>query len=198
MIETIIKNWNDLCKVENFIGIGSTRKVYRVSDYVVKVHLHPLGYLQSKNEADIYDAMVGKGLEGLFAQTYYVDECISIQRYYAPLEMRDNQSFEIDRKKDEDLIPEMYEEVLLQLDKEFDCFDLKDSSNYGLDSRNKLVFIDYGMSKKLYEQQWVPLAESGILPQIDYDYCTSCGIKKELRMYGDHDEDKRCFSCGKE
>ncbi|GAA0339633.1 hypothetical protein GCM10008967_32490 [Bacillus carboniphilus] len=198
MLETIMENWNDYCKVENFVGIGSTRKVYRVGDYVVKVYLHPLGYLQSKNELDIYEAMVEKGLQGLFAQTYYVDEYISIQKYYEPLEMRNNQSFEIDMKKDEDLIPEMYEEVLLQLDKEYDCFDLKDSSNYGLNNSRKLVFIDYGMSKKLYEQQWVPLAEAGILPQIDFDYCTSCRFKKELRMYGDHDKDKRCFSCGKE
>ncbi len=84
------------------------------------------------------------------------------------------------------------------LDKEFDSFDLKDSSNYGLNKEGKLTFIDYGMTKSLYEKQWVPLAESGILPQIDFDHCSVCGKKKELRMYGDSDHDKRCYSCGKE
>ncbi|SES79697.1 hypothetical protein SAMN05216389_102212 [Oceanobacillus limi] len=194
----IIRKWDEYCSEENFIGIGSTRKVFKVFDYAVKVHLHSVGYEQSKNELNIYNKMLERELNGLFAQTYYVDEFISIQKYYNPLEMRDNQSFEIEMEKDKNLIPGMYEEVLDLLDKEFDCFDLKDSSNYGLNEQGKLTFIDYGMSKSLYEKQWVPLAETGILPQIDFDLCGVCGIKKELRMYGDKDSDKRCYSCGKE
>lgn len=62
----------------------------------------------------------------------------------------------------------------------------------------KLVFIDYGLSKSVYEMEWVPLAEAGILPQIDFDFCKVCGVEKELRMYGENDLDKRCYSCGKE
>ncbi|MCD5324422.1 MULTISPECIES: protein kinase [Pontibacillus] len=198
MIEEIINNWNSYCTEENFIGIGSTRKVYKVSGYVVKINLHPIGNSQSKNELEIFNAMMDKGLHHLFAQTYYVDECISIQKYYEPLEMKGNQTFEIDRSREEERIPNRYQEVLTLLDQEFDSFDLKDSSNYGLNSEGKLVFIDYGMNKTLYEEQWVPSAENGILPQIDYDFCTVCESKKELRMYGDHDRDKRCYSCGKE
>jgi len=94
MLQEIIENWNNYCNEENFIGIGSTRKVFRVTDYVVKLHIHLIGYKQSKNELDIYNVMVKKGLNELFAQTYYVDECISIQKYYQPLQLKDNQSFE--------------------------------------------------------------------------------------------------------
>src|SRR5699024_11681117 len=58
-------------------------------------------------------------------------------------------------------IPNLFGTVLDVLDSEFDCFDLKDSSNFGLDSNHKLTFIDYGMTRRLYEERWVPLAEEG-------------------------------------
>lgn len=198
MLNEIIKNRDKYCIDENFVGIGSTRKVYRILDYVIKLHIHPIGYKQSLKELEIYKYMLEKGWNELFAETYYVDESISVQKYYKPLELRNNQTFEIDSMREEQLIPHVYEEVLKLLDKEFDSFDLKDSSNYGLNNSNKLVFIDYGMTKRLYETEWVPLAESGVLPQIYFDFCRVCGIEKELRMYGENDKDKRCYLCGKE
>ncbi|MFJ8090125.1 protein kinase [Lysinibacillus sp. NPDC095746] len=198
MQKQIIQNWNQYCIDENFVGLGSTRKVYRVLDYVIKVHLHPIGYKQSKNELEIYTSMADKGLDRLFAQTYYVDEFISVQKYYKPLELKNNQSYEVKVEENRRLIPNLFDEVLEILDKNFDCFDLIDSSNYGLNNDGKLVFIDYGMTKKLYEKEWVPLAEVGILPQIHFDFCIICGLEKELRMYGDDDKDKRCYDCGKE
>lgn len=198
IIRDLIRNRERYCSNQNFIGIGSTRKVYRFMDYVVKLHLHQLGYRQSKNEMEIYNSMVERGLADLFAETYYTDESIAIQKYNKPIEMRDNQSFEIDLEQEAHLLPDRYEEVLHILDKEFDCFDLRDSSNYGLNEQGKLTFIDYGMTKTLYEQEWVPAAESGILPQIFFDFCNTCGVKRELRMYGDNDHDRRCLSCGKE
>ena len=198
MLEELIENWKLYCKEENFVGIGSTRKVYRVSDYVIKVHLHPIGYNQSQNEFEIFTEMANKSLDSLLAQTYYFDDLISIQKYYAPLELIDNQSYEISLENHSHLIPDSFEKVLNELDRNFDCFDLKDSSNFGLDNEGKLVFIDYGMTKSLYETMWVPLAEDGILPQIYFDICNICGVEKELRMYGDEDKDKRCYECGKE
>ncbi|MDD1505676.1 protein kinase [Lysinibacillus sp. CNPSo 3705] len=198
MQKQIIQNWNQYCIDENFVGLGSTRKVYRVLDYVIKVHLHPIGYKQSKNEIEIYTSMADKGLDRLFAQTYYVDEFISVQKYYKPLELKNNQSYEVKVEENRRLIPNLFDEVLEILDKNFDCFDLIDSSNYGLNNDDKLVFIDYGMTKKLYEKEWIPLAEEGILPQIHFDFCIICGLEKELRMYGDYDKDKRCYECGKE
>lgn len=198
MLKELSENWNKYCSEENFIGIGSTRKVYRVDEYVIKLHLHKLGYKQSQNELHIYNVMAKKGLHELFAKVYYVDETISIQKYYQPLELKNHQSFEIDGNIDAQLIPDLYEEVLELLDQDFDCFDLKDSSNYGMNEQGKLTFIDYGMSKNLYTNSWVPLAEAGIIPQIDVEVCGMCGLKKELRMYGDHDLDQRCYSCGKE
>ncbi|MFJ3387711.1 MULTISPECIES: protein kinase [unclassified Lysinibacillus] len=198
MIKQIIQNWNQYCRDENFVGIGSTRKVYRVLDYVIKVHLHPIGYKQSKNELEIYTSMADKDFDRLFAQTYYVDEFISVQKYCKPLELKNNQSYEVKVEENRRLIPNLLDEVLEILDKNFDCFDLIDSSNYGLNNDGKLVFIDYGMTKKLYEKEWVPLAEEGILPQIHFDFCIVCGLENELRMYGDDDKDKRCYDCGKE
>lgn len=159
MLNELIKNWGKYCNEENFIGIGSTRKVYRIRDYVIKLHIHPLGYQQSLKEMEIWKFVIENDLKELFAKTYYVDESISVQRYYKPIELRNNQSFEIDVKREQDIIPNMYQGVLTLLDKEFDSFDLKDSGNYGLNNENRLVFIDYGMTKKLYEKEWVPLAE---------------------------------------
>lgn len=77
--------------------------------------------------------------------------------------------------------------------------DLKDSGNYGLDDVGNLnlILIDYGMTKKLYERQWVPLAESGILPQITFAKCQSGGVEREIRTYGQEDVDIRCVACGK-
>lgn len=198
MLELLIQNWNQFCKEDNFVGIGATRKVYKVSDYVIKVHLHPVGYKQSVNELKIYTSMQKKGLDALLAQTYYVDNYISIQKYYTPLELKNNQSYEINAEEHSYLIPNLFGKVLKELDSEFDCFDLEDSSNFGLDSNYKLIFIDYGMTKSLYEKGWVPLAEKGRLPQIYFDFCNICKMKKELRMYGDEDKDRRCYECGKE
>ncbi|MGG2054486.1 protein kinase [Lysinibacillus pakistanensis] len=198
MLKQIIQSWDQYCRDENFVGIGSTRKVYRVLDYVIKVHLHPIGYKQSKKELEIYTSMVDKGLAQLFAQTYYDDDFISVQKYYKPLELKNNQTYEVKDEENQCLIPNLFDEVLEILDKNFDGFDLEDSSNYGLNNDGKLVFTDYGMTKSLYEKEWVPLAEEGILPQIHFDFCSVCGLEKELRMYGDNDRDKRCYNCGKE
>lgn len=197
-IQELIKNREKYCVEENFVGIGSTRKVFKVSEYVIKIHKHNLGYKQSKNELIIYKKMWEKGFNELVAQTYYVDESLSIQKYYKPIALRNNQSYKLDMKKDTKLFPNKYEEILKLLEEEFDCFDLEDTSNYGLNEQGKLIFIDYGMTKKLYEEEWRPLAESGIIRQIEYDYCNVCGIKKELHIYGDNDSDRRCYMCGKE
>ncbi|TQS70556.1 protein kinase [Ornithinibacillus gellani] len=198
MLTSIIQHWQTYCTPENFIGIGSTRKVFRVSSFAIKVHLHPIGYQQSQQEHLIYKRMVDKGWDQYVAQIHYVDTAISIQTYCKPMALINQQSYELDQENHGHLLPPHYGQLLHLLDKEFDCFDIKDSSNYGWHSNGHLVLIDYGMTKKLYEESWVPLAESGILPQIDFDHCQICGIKKELRMYGDSDTDKRCYECGKQ
>lgn len=55
-----------------------------------------------------------------------------------------------------------------------------------------------GMTKTLYENKWVPLAEASILAQIAFERCQSCGIEKEMRTYGKGDLDRRCVACEKE
>lgn len=42
------------------------------------------------------------------------------------------------------------------------------------------------------------MAWGGTLPQIHFDVCIVCGIEREIRIYGDDDHDKRCYTCGKE
>lgn len=147
MIEEIIGNWDSYFIDENFADIGSTRKVYRVSDYVIKVHLHSNGYKQKQNELRVFNRMDENGLASLPAEIYYVDDLISIQDYYLPLDLRDNQSYEINSEVHSHLILDLFEKVMNELDENFDCFDLKGSSNLGLNNKGKLVLTDYGMKK---------------------------------------------------
>ncbi|KOO51669.1 protein kinase [Viridibacillus arvi] len=197
MVSRIISNWQPYCIEENCIGIGSTRKVYRVDEFVIKVHLHPIGYKQSLNEIEIYEYMKARNVSDLLAEMVYVNEDICIQRYYENLELKNNQTYELNVVED-CRIPPKLKALLRELDQRFDSFDLKDSSNFGLDAEGHLVLIDFGMTKSLYETEWVPLAEAGKLPQIYFEKCRVCGIEKELRMYGQKDKDRRCYDCGKQ
>lgn len=194
----IMENWDTLCTKENFIGLGSTRKVYCLGKYVVKKHLNRIGYLQSLRELEIYTSMKQTKYAHIFSPVFYVNKEICIQQYYQEVPMYDNQTFDIQEKKGLWEFPSYYEECIEVLDKEWDVFDIRDSSNYGMNERRVLVLIDYGMSKTLYEKEWVPAAEKGDIPQIEVHICGTCGIKKEIRMYGKNDLDIRCITCGKE
>ncbi|MEX3622948.1 protein kinase [Viridibacillus arvi] len=197
MVNRIISNWQPYCIEENCIGIGSSRKVYRVDEFVIKVHLHPIGYKQSLNEIEIYEYMKARNVSDLLAEMVYVNEDICIQRYYENLELKNNQTYELNVVEDCRISPKL-KALLRELDQRFDSFDLKDSSNFGLNAEGNLVLIDFGMTKNLYETEWVPLAEAGKLPQIYFEKCRVCGIEKELRMYGQKDKDRRCYDCGKQ
>jgi hypothetical protein len=198
MITDLVKNWTSICVNKNFAGIGSTRKVYRWQNYVLKVHLHEMGHLQSLRELEIYEYMKENGFGHIFAPTYFVNEKVCIQQYFEELPMYDYQTFDVNERNGFWEFPDRYKNCMQLLDDKFDAFDIRDSSNYGLNDKKELVLIDYGMSKKLYEEAWVPAAESGEVPQIAIDICECCGIEREIRMYGEHDQVKRCFACGKE
>ena len=196
-ISTVLENVDELINNAEMIGIGSTRKVYRYEGFVIKTFLHPLGYAQSKNEYDMYKSLEALGLEKHIAPILYISEKYVIQPFYEQLPLNNNCSYDIDLEMD----PRMTEDLktaLNVIDKELDGFDFNDSSNYGLDKDEKLILIDYGMTKKLYEEQWVPLAEAGTLPQIRFEKCRICNVEKELRMYGENDTDNRCVDCGKD
>ncbi|MER2031067.1 MAG: hypothetical protein ABS903_18045 [Solibacillus sp.] len=62
-ISKVVENIEDLLKRAEMIGIGSTRKVYRFEDIVIKTFLHPIGYAQSKNEYEMYKSLEIQGLE---------------------------------------------------------------------------------------------------------------------------------------
>lgn len=196
-IHFIKDNLHNLCTNERFVGIGSTRKVFRYKDYVIKQHLHPIGFKQSQNEYNIFTKLNMQDLTKYVAEIVYVDEQISIQKYYSNLPLIDAQSYDLEISEDKRFTKELSAAIQL-IDKEYDGFDLKDSGNYGVNENGCFVLIDYGMTKMLYEKEWVPLAEDGILPQIYFEKCLSCGEEKELRIYGDTDLDRRCFACGKQ
>ncbi|MEO4052991.1 hypothetical protein [Solibacillus sp. CAU 1738] len=60
--EYILQNLESILTNENFIGIGSTRKVYRYKNFVIKIFLHKLGNLQSLNELDMYKYLEERNL----------------------------------------------------------------------------------------------------------------------------------------
>ena len=53
-ISLSLENVDELIEKAEMIGIGSTRKVFRYEDFVIKTFLHPIGYDQSKNEYAMY------------------------------------------------------------------------------------------------------------------------------------------------
>ncbi|MBM7663939.1 KaiC/GvpD/RAD55 family RecA-like ATPase [Solibacillus kalamii] len=60
-ISTVVEHIEDLLKQAEMIGIGSTRKVYRFENFVIKTFLHPIGYAQSKIEYEMYQTLGMKG-----------------------------------------------------------------------------------------------------------------------------------------
>lgn len=196
-ITTVLENVDELIKNAEMIGIGSTRKVFRYENYVIKTFLHPIGYAQSKNEYDMYKSLEALGLEKHIAPILFISEKYVIQPFYEQLPLNNNCSYDIDLEMDSRMTEDL-KTALDVIDKELDGFDFEDSGNYGLDKDRKLILIDYGMTKKLYEEQWVPLAEGGTLPQMRFEKCRVCNVEKELRMYGENDTDNRCVDCGKD
>ncbi|MER2120316.1 MAG: protein kinase [Solibacillus sp.] len=196
-ISKVVENIEDLLKQAEMIGIGSTRKVYRFDDIVIKTFLHPIGYAQSKNEYEMYRSLEIQGLEKHIAPILFLSEKYVVQPFYEQLPLHNYCSYDIDLEKDPRMMVDLKTAIKV-IDQELDGFDYKDSGNYGLTEEGHLILIDYGMTKKLYEEQWVPLAEAGTLPQIRFEKCRVCNIEKELRMYGENDTDNRCVSCGKD
>ncbi|WP_404407120.1 protein kinase [Jeotgalibacillus malaysiensis] len=190
-----MENWKTYCTEQNFLGIGSTRKVYRAGDKVIKVHLHAIGYEQSRQELLIYEEMKRLGYDEYFAEVTEVHKEYAVQRFAEPLELQDAQTYDL--PEDDERLTHSHKKIISLLDREFDSFDLKDSGNFGINKAGRLVLIDYGMTKKRYETEWVPEADAGVIPQIYFEACTICGVEKELRMYSDADQDRRCVACGK-
>lgn len=196
-ITAVLENSEDIIINADMVGIGSTRKVYRYKEFVIKTFLHPLGLTQSKNESRMYEYLKFLKLEEHIAPVLFINQHYSVQPFYQQLPLKNNCTYDIDLETDPRITQDL-KVALNILNKELDGFDFKDSGNYGLNKEGELVLIDYGMTKQLYEEQWVPLAEAGKLPQIYFEKCQVCGIEKELRMYGEADKDCRCVECGKE
>ncbi|MBM7699728.1 hypothetical protein [Kurthia huakuii] len=181
--------------VGKFIGLGSTRKVDRFDQFVVKTFLHPLGEKQSHLEQQMYERLYQENLHANVAPILHMDENVCVQPYYRPVPA-DLGNYAIDFETDPRVTDSLRQAIHLLKD-EMDCYDIFDSSNYALNKEGKLMLIDYGMTYEMYMTEWLPLARQGILPQISMGRCESCGVVKELRLYGEDDPDRRCVSCGK-
>ncbi|WP_010304548.1 hypothetical protein [Kurthia senegalensis] len=178
-----------------FIGLGSTRKVDRHGQFVIKTFLHELGKKQSDYETKAYAALYEQGLHENVAPILYVDDEVCVQPYFRPVPKTFG-TYSIDFESDPRVTDNLRQAIVF-LKETYQCVDIFDSSNYALNNKGKLVLIDYGMSYEMYVNEWAPLAKQGILPQMKVGTCESCGIEKELRLYGAGDEDRRCVTCGK-
>ena len=196
-INDLVNKASEIMRSHNFVGIGSTRKVFKYENFVIKKHLHRIGYLQSVKEQEIYYELTQKNMAKFLAPILYTNEDIAIQPYYQSLPLKNGETYNIDLDLDKRLTSEL-RTAIDEIDKKYDGFDLLDRGNYGLNQNGKLILIDYGMTKMLYESEWVPLATAGILPQIFFEKCQVCRHNKELRIYGENDKDRRCIGCGKE
>jgi len=96
-----------------------------------------------------------------------------VQPFFQQLPLEHRGTYDLNFQSDIRVTKDLTE-VLKILDTELGGFDFLDSGNYGLNEQGELVLIDYGMTKTLYEQEWVPLAEAGILPKIYLKVCNRC------------------------
>ena len=55
LLEELKKNGLDYCTKDRLISVGSTRAVFGIGDYVVKQHLFPYAFEQSKRECEFYE-----------------------------------------------------------------------------------------------------------------------------------------------
>ncbi|WP_374966748.1 protein kinase [Lysinibacillus sp. RS5] len=138
----IVRNVDQLMIPENFVGIGSTRKVFRFKHWVIKKHLHEIGYIQSQNEQKIHQALKKVGLANYIAPILYLDEKISIQPYVQTLPLVNGETFDIDYKTDLRISVNL-KEAIEEIERAHDGFDFLDSSNYGEDDQSQLILIDY-------------------------------------------------------
>ena len=145
-ISSVLENVDELIKNAEMIGVGSTRKVYRYENLVIKTFLQPIGYTQSKNEYDMYISLEAIGLEKHIAPILFINEKYVIQPFYEQLPLKNHCSYDLDLEADSRMTEDL-KAALHVIDKELDGFDFKDSGNYGLNEVGLLVLIDYGMTK---------------------------------------------------
>lgn len=180
------------------VGEGTTRDTYLHPDYpdtlVIKRHLHPIGYLQSKMEKQVWDNANPKWRQH-FTEIHEVTEeyqvCALLLPYNAT---RDSAGNFLDW--DEEYLPFKYTkcdngfsqfieheteilEYLVDLGVETD--ELFHTSNCAVvDSR--LVFIDYGMQTHLYEE-FCTEQELGNIRQYLFENCPVCGRESNVMYY---------------
>lgn len=122
-IEEVVNKASEIMNSQNFIGIGSTRKVYKYENLVVKKHLHEIGHLQSIKEQEIYSEMNRKGKAQYLASVLHADEKLSIQPFYEPLPLKNGETYNIELETDNRSTTEL-REVIEEIDKKYDGFDL--------------------------------------------------------------------------
>lgn len=146
-------NINNYIKIENLIGVGSSRAVYRANDKVIKINLSSIGYLQTKVEgwfANLVNEKLNK--TGLFNEVEDMNETFSVSKYIKPISKEDFDITCSDRFNDSNYYD--YEDEAVELARIFDICtdDWLSATNRGLID-GKLTLIDYGMRNAFYLNQ---------------------------------------------
>lgn len=143
-------NIKDYIKIENLIGVGCSRAVYKANNKVIKINLSYLGYLQTKVEKWFYDIVQEKfNRSEMFNKVDFINNFFSISDYIEPIS---NEYFDITCS---DIFNESYyfdyEDDVIDLAKEFGiCTDDWFSASNRAVLDGKLILIDYGMKKSFY------------------------------------------------
>ncbi|ALS77269.1 hypothetical protein AUO94_00800 [Planococcus kocurii] len=97
--------------------------------------------MQSIKEKEIYKELNRKGKTQFLVPVLHTDEKLSIQPFYEPLPLKRDETYNLELETDNCLTNEL-REVIEEIDKKYDGFDLLDSGNYGLNQDGNLILID--------------------------------------------------------
>ena len=186
------------CMDQQKVGLGSTRAVYRHGDYVIKKHLHAVGYQQSQNEQCFYRLLKEKAMDENVGAIHYVSESHMIGEYVTPLPVYDDGTgYDL-----HDFVPEEPNEryhpthtaatdFLVEQGVVYD--ELLYSTNAGVNQQGFIVYVDYGMTHELSiaHQQGV---ENGDIPIYLHDECDGCREVKVCRVF-DNQTEIICLDC---
>jgi hypothetical protein len=142
-----------------FIGKGSSRKVYDLENgYVVKVAMNSKGIAQNKTEVNIYEEDINDYYAmDIFANIHsysedfkiiIVEKCTKVKNIKMVKQLLDNiDSIEIERN---------FIDLITEISSRYGLInnDISRPSSWGLNSQNKPVLIDYGLTHDVYYKNY--------------------------------------------
>ncbi len=187
-LEELKENGLAYYTMDRFISIGSTRAVFEAGGYVIKKHMFPYAFEQSRREQIFYESLP-EHLKGWFTVPYYVCEEYAIFERVEPLsktpwedycELMENDETELwhlflNHRTDLTLqkVGEIIEEIKQCCKKwEIEFAELMSNDNIGTVGE-QFKCLDYGMSQDFFDDYYQAKTE-GLIPYIDYGECQNC------------------------